>query len=316
VYAWEYDLKTREPLNARSSRVVHRGALLRMGDGFACVHPWPELGDAPLEAQLRLLREGEETPLLRRAAICAAADGEARRSGRSLFEGLAIPPSHALVTGMETAGDLLREGFRKFKMKCGGKPAMEIQRVRKLCAELESVPESRLRLDFNESMSAESFREFCRGAGEETIALIEFAEDPFPYDGDTWHGVQAETGVAFAVDRSAELASAGFRFLVIKPALHEADDLVIRAREKTVRVVFTSYMDHPVGQMYAAYEAARAFELMPDAVDTCGLVTHRLFEGDDFCQSIESQGPNLESPRGTGLGFDELLESLPWKKLN
>ena len=62
--------------------------------GYGCVHPWPEFGDAPVEEQLRLLSEGVTTPVTAMALRCAEIDGEARRAGVSLFEGLEIPRSH------------------------------------------------------------------------------------------------------------------------------------------------------------------------------------------------------------------------------
>src|SRR5262249_34567507 len=71
-----------------------RGALIRSGSGFADVHPWPELGDEPLERQLDLLRRGETTPLTRRSLELARIDGAARQRGVSLFAGLTIPKSH------------------------------------------------------------------------------------------------------------------------------------------------------------------------------------------------------------------------------
>ena len=54
------------------SGVVREGALLRVNDGFADVHPWPTLGDAPLDEQLALLARGELTPLTRASLRCAA----------------------------------------------------------------------------------------------------------------------------------------------------------------------------------------------------------------------------------------------------
>ena len=66
--------------------------------------------------------------LLRRALHCAGADGEARREGRSLFDGLTIPLSHATMP--DAAADyetLAAQGFREVKIKvCGpreGEPA-------------------------------------------------------------------------------------------------------------------------------------------------------------------------------------------------
>src|SRR5687768_6861088 len=73
---------------------IREGALLRVDDGFADVHPWPELGDLPLDSQLALLVRGEITPLTAASVRLARLDGDARRRGISLFEGLTIPLSH------------------------------------------------------------------------------------------------------------------------------------------------------------------------------------------------------------------------------
>ena len=77
----------------------------------------------------------------------------------------------------------------------------------------------------------------------------------------------------------------------------------------------TSYMDHAIGQMYAAYEAAVLKAKYPDQVRECGLLTHTLFESDEFFEAIESKGPKLMAPGGSGLGFDDQLDRLSWKKL-
>jgi len=34
-----------------------------------------------------------------------------------------------------------------------------------------------------------------------------------------------------------------------------------------------------------------------------------------FIERIEADGARLLPPRGTGIGFDDLLERLPWKSL-
>ena len=64
-------------------------------------------------------------------------------------------------------------------------------------------------------------------------------------------------------------------------------------------------MDHPIGQLHAAYVAARS---APEAV--CGLVTHVLYESDPFIERMRIDGTRLVVP-----DFTDLLEALPWKKL-
>lgn len=49
--------------------------------------------------------------------------------------------------------------------------------------------------------------------------------------------------------------------------------------------------------------------------EICGLQTHRLFEGNVFIEALGDFSPEFKVPDGTGLGFDDLLEALPWTKL-
>lgn len=252
---------------------VREGALLRAGEGFADVHPWPELGDAPLNEQLALLARGETTALTRASLRCAELDGDARRRGVSLFEGLSIPLSH-------WPGNDPPDGFDTVKLK----------RVMDVPAHV------RIRIDFNARLSAE---EFLRVAETLPRERIDFIEDPCPYDENLWRELGARTGLRLALDRFTGHADV----LVHKPALQT---------EWPVHqdVVVTSYMDHAIGQMYAAYVAAT------HRVNArCGLMTHVLYEPDAFFERVGRDGARLLPPRGTGLGFDDLLERLPWKSI-
>jgi O-succinylbenzoate synthase len=81
------------------------------------------------------------------------------------------------------------------------------------------------------------------------------------------------------------------------------------------RVVVTSYMDHPLGQAFAAWEAGRLALQFPGLVGVCGLQTHHLFEPDAFTEALGPWAPSFQAPPGKGLGFDDLLGKLPWKRL-
>src|SRR5687768_11893046 len=94
IWAHRYQLIPRHRLSGIAREGPREGALLRFDDGFADLHPWPELGDPTLDEQLALLARGEMTRQLRASYALAAIDGEARRKGLSLFEGLVIPQSH------------------------------------------------------------------------------------------------------------------------------------------------------------------------------------------------------------------------------
>jgi len=273
IWVHRYTLVPRRRLGGVAHEGAREGALIRVGDGFADVHPWPELGDAPLEEQLALLVRGETTTLTRASLQLARIDGEARSKGVSLFEGLTIPESH-------WPGNDPPEGFDTIKIK-GVVPVPEHVRVR---------------IDFNGMLSAE---EFVRVAETLPRERIDFVEDPCPYDPAVWRELRVRTGLRLAIDRFEGEADV----VVHKPALRtewpDHEDVVV-----------TSYMDHPVGQFGAAYVAAT------HRVNArCGLMTHVLYEPDAFIERVARDGARLLPPRGTGIGFDDLLDNVRWERL-
>jgi O-succinylbenzoate synthase len=275
MWVWRYTLTPHRALSALAASGPRQGALLRVGVGFADVHPWPELGDLPLDEQLARLARGETTALTRRSLAFAELDGGARQEGRSLFEGLTIPESH-------WPGADPPEAFDTIKLKG-----------------IETIPERvRLRIDFNAQLTA---AEFVRIAPTLPRERIDFVEDPCPYDAATWRALREQTGLRLALDRGD--AAEGVDVLVVKPAVQEMPKV-------DIPIVVTSYMDHPVGQFFAAYVAAS------NSVERrCGLFTHVLYENDAFIEPIRAEGARLLPPEGSGVGFGELLERLPWRRL-
>ena len=256
------------------SAAARYGALLRVDGGFADVHPWPELGDAPLDEQLALLARGETTQLTRASLHWARVDRDARRGGVSLFDGLTIPLSH-------WSGDDPTAAFDTVKTKG-----------------VMTVPEHvRIRIDFNARLTPAEFVRVAEGLPKERI---DFIEDPCPYDVALWTSLREQTGLRLALDRFEGVADV----LVHKPALQTSFPRF------DGEVVVTSYMDHPVGQCFAAYVAATNRVSARN-----GLFTHVLYEPDAFIERIRAEGARLSPPEGTGVGFDDLLEDLPWTKI-
>ena len=277
IFVHEYELVPRGRLNARAAEGPRHGALIRVDGGYADVHPWPELGDVVLDEQLSLLARGVTTPLTARSLFFARLDAEARREGRSLFDGLAIPASHWLLFDEPPAAfDTV-----KIKMPRALDPALA---------------RYRLRLDFNATLTAE---EFIRWLDRLDPAFhVEFVEDPCPYDDATWRALRKR--VRLALDRDVRDEA---DVLVVKPAVQEVPN---DGRE----IVITSYMDHPVGQLFAAYVAATT-----KTSDRCGLLTHLVYEPNAFSERLRIDGMRLVPPGGTGIGFDDLLYALPWRTL-
>lgn len=308
---WRYKLTPKRRLNAVADDSPRHGALIRINGGVADVHPWPELGDFSLDEQLGLLARGETTQLTRASLEFASIDASARCDGRSHFDGLTIPPSH-------WPGHDPPSAFDTVKLKT-----------------IDVIPDHvRLRIDFNATLTVE---EFVRIAATLPCERIDFIEDPCPYDAATWRELRERTGLRLALDRapgssqhrqacrchtgSGETRMPGdspdprwhrhsclcsvnsYDVLILKPAL---DEITCTDTE----IVVTSYMDHPIGQLCAAYAAAAA-----NITSTCGLITHVLFENDPFIERMRIDGTRLVPQPGTGWGFDELLQKLPWKKL-
>jgi o-succinylbenzoate synthase len=275
IWYWPYELIPRHSLSAIAIAGPRRGALIRVDGGFADVHPWPELGDASLDEQLAGLVRGETTALTTASLRFAAIDATARSDGRSVFDGLTIPPSHW------PGADPLA-GFDTVKLKS-----------------IDRIPDHvRLRIDFNATLTAAEFERIAATLPRERI---DFIEDPCPYDAATWRALRNRTGLRLALDRGT--GTEDVDVLVVKPAVQEIPST-------RAEIIITSYMDHPLGQLCAAYAAANA-----GITATCGLVTHVLYEPDPFIERMRIDGARLEPPGGTGFGFDDLLEGLPWRRI-
>jgi O-succinylbenzoate synthase len=276
IWVWRYELKPRRPLSALAGARPRHGALIRTESGFADVHPWSELGDATLDEQLARLARGETTALTAASLRLAKLDAEARERDVSLFKGVTIPESH--WPGPDPP------------------PSFDTAKIKWSAGALAGA--YRLRIDFNAMLTAAEFEQLAKTLPRDRI---DFIEDPCPYEASTWRALRDRTGLRLALDREA--ADEGVDVLVVKPAIQEVP-------QTTKEIVVTSYMDHPVGQLGAAFVAAKHA-----TSPRCGLVTHVLFDSNEFIEQLGIDGMRLVPPLGTGVGFDDLLERLPWKRL-
>lgn len=301
-------------LSARSAAQPREGVLLR-GDngGYACLQAWPELGDAPLEYELDALRDGTPLRLGERALKCIEADGEARAKGVSLFDGLVVPKSHATLTVSATPSqvyNLHQRGFRVGKIKVLPKIAATVERLVNLAA---MVPEWKWRVDFDGTLSPEAALSFWDTLSDAMKARIDYVEDPCSYDVAVWQQLQ-DVGMPLAYDMPMPAGgtvpgrTTKPMMRVVKPARHHTT---------TGRPVFTNNMDHPLGQCWAAYNAALYYTGKPaEDIPLCGLVTQHIYKPNAFSEVLGMNiTPDFKVPAGTGLGFDDLLASLPWKQL-
>lgn len=288
-------------LNRRSAQSSVEGFLIRHAGGYGCVQPWPSLGQASLEGHWQALVHGQRLPLVERALLCARIDGAARAVGKSWWEEIAVPRSHATMIDLQCHGlDLAALGFTHAKVKVG------ISDLAALVDWSENQPDLKLRLDFNEVPAWAEAKEFLDQLPPTVRQRIEWIEDPFVFDVTQWRRWNAEGGVRLALDRALSESTAGTEWLTIwKPAWQD-----LPRTADPAAVVVTSAMDHPVGQCWAAYCAAQA-----GVKQVCGLRTDHLFAGDDFLERMGAWSPAWTKLGGTGMGFDDLLEKLPWTRI-
>lgn len=289
-------------MNARSANFCRAGILIRTEEGgHGCIHPWPELGDATLEQELTALRNGEPLTLGQRALECARVDAEARRNRVNLLDGLVIPPSHATLppsVSPATVRTMDLHGYKTGKIQAMPNIIATGERLAVLAA---IAPTWRWRIDFNASLDQNDALRFWHSISPDLQNLIDFIEDPCPYTYDSWRMLSDE-GMPLACDLGSDVQHQPCinpelpHFRIIKPA-----------REATPETdcgeyVFTSVMDHPVGQIWAVYNAALYRRDRKQDMALCGLSTHHLFVPDAFIDELGPLSPVITKPIGTGLG--------------
>lgn len=280
-----YELKS--PLYKR------KGALIKVeyGESFgvADLCPLEEWGDLPLEEQIREAKQGNFTPQFAIALDFATLDAEARHEKRPLL--IESPLSHLLTIPFQP----LPAGFSHIKIKLGRKLEEETEWL------LSLKVNAKFRLDFNESITESAFRHFLTRM-EPIYKQIDFIEDPFEYDEIKWKKIQEDFPVELACDREMLKGINGpAKVLIYKPAREKFPH-----KRTSQRIVVTSFLDHPIGQLAAAYTSLKVTN------EVGGFLSHRIYEPTPFSQAIDGKLNKMTIPKGYGFGFDDILQELTW----
>jgi O-succinylbenzoate synthase len=208
------------------------------------------------------------------------------------------------------------------KLKLGRDLAAEAQALARLREDQDSLV--RLRFDFNSTLKAGELDAFLERLPVAVRSRVEFIEDPFAFEARVWAEAQKRLQIILAADleigspeEAAEAArSQAAGVLVVKPAKQD-DCAFARAflAASGYSVIVTSSMDHPLGQIAAAYRAAKLRAEFGEAVGICGLLSQTAFFPNEFSESLRIQGPQLVPPGGTGFGFDDLLHQQEWTRV-
>jgi len=319
IWVSPYELipKVAGSLNAKTKVQVVHGVLLRVQFhdqkvfGHASLQSWPTLGDPSIEALLarvKSLHSGDVHDLLQCSLQSALLDAEFRGNERNAFSGLVVPASHATLTELsEQAVQQAREaGFSAVKCKIGRDLLVEGPHLEQI---VRSFPDIRLRLDANDSVTSEFFLKWWLSLSDELKDAVDFVEDAFVGAANT-----ELRRFPIALDRDLHASAQGqVDYGVWKPALlprGQVGSLIDKG--KFDRWVVTSYMDHPIGQSFSAYEAALLAQKCSSEVST-GLQTQACFEPTAYSDCLGEWSPHWSPASGYGWGFDRLLENEPWK---
>lgn len=317
-----YTLKPIGSLNAVSLDTHREGVLFKIEwsdglTGYADLQPWPELGDPTLEEQLAGLRAGKISVQMEQTIWLARRDAEARSKKRNLFDlGTPLKNNYLLTHAEDIKPGLLdevrSEGFDTIKVKIGRDLQEEAEALVHIAA-----AGFKMRLDFNALANWQIFERFIKNLDPKVRAQIEYVEDPFPYDATAW--MEAKELVKLAIDNQYNKVrwdqldtKAPFDVVVIKPAKMDVDIAIGHCQDWKLKASVTSYMDHAVGVAHAMTVAMELKKKYGDMILESGCLTHRNYKMDIFSAELDTKGPFLRRVRGTGVGFDELLEAMPW----
>jgi o-succinylbenzoate synthase len=286
--------------------------------------------DADDPGFLQQIDERSPAPRLRCAVstawLSARAAGQGVSLGRLLAGGASQPATEVPVNGLITeaeagaaadrARDLVSQGMRTLKIKCGPDRGSNVERVR---AVRNAVPSARLRLDANESWD----RAWALSHLEELASFdIDYVEQPFPHETDleSFAALRAESPVPIALDESVLSLDAARNILDAEAA----DTLILKAQrlggpDRTVAIArmsetrgvqctVTASLESAVGLTMALHCAS----LLPPPIPPSGIGTARFLER-DLARPPEIADGWMHVPESAGLGVSP---SMPTKAMD
>ncbi|KAB8031033.1 hypothetical protein [Fluviispira multicolorata] len=331
-----YFLQPKFILNAKiESSFKRMGFLLKVdykdiGIGYADCFAFPELGDSPISEQISYLKNKKLTRNLRKSLIFSRIDAIYRGKNLNAFNNLNLPKNHWTVSDISslTIKDLfnLKENnFCFLKLKFGRNLQNEINFIKENYFFLKEL-NLKFRIDFNSSLTFENAIFFFSSL-QKYVDIFDFIEDPIPFQCESWNLLLKHfpllklaldnNSLEHLEDLTLNEQKKCVRNLIIKPAQQYLNNSYDNSFfSKLDKVIFTSYMDHPLGQVCALYEAANFYSHFPKSQGSCGFLTHFLYVENAYSECLMIENTRLiPSSKGTGFGFNHLLEKENWRNI-
>tara|TARA_B100001248_G_scaffold261746_1_gene254033 strand:- start:39506 stop:40372 length:867 start_codon:yes stop_codon:yes gene_type:complete len=280
-----YALSPQKSLYTNSESSVIKAYLIRIhfatGWGYSLLQTWPHLGEPSLMDLLLDISGACKHPYSQSACYFAKLDAQARADKVNLLENLPKVPNYYSIGELDGIAEIPSGACIKWKWP------KDTSIIRQLHKKLKNY---RHRIDLNGREFDESLLEGL---------AVDYIEDP-----------GSETTYAVAYD-SEKPKGDGYIFIV-KPVKEACAGLVL---ERQSRVIFTSNMDHPLGQIQALFYAASFYQKYPQYLEPCGIFSHSLFESNAYTEALHIQDRYILGAEGYGFGFDTLLEKEEWTQL-
>lgn len=106
----------------------------------------------------------------------------------------------------------------------------------------------------------------------------------------------------------SEVENLGFKYLVLKPARQNLETIELPSG---IKPVIMGYLDHPIGQSFAALVSARWRGKKSDA----GISYHTCYQANAYSERLKVKNAVLIPDDGIGIGFGDLLEKEKWEFL-
>ncbi|WP_186646103.1 hypothetical protein [Fluviispira vulneris] len=330
-----YRLKPKSFLNAKVIDLRDReGFLLKvyfkdLAIGYSDCFVFEELSDLSLAKQKECLKTKKLTETLKKSLYFARLDANYRRNKLNAFQNILLPKNHWTMTDAQHLTEknlsyLKDKDFHLLKIKCGKSLQDNFSFIQKNYCLLKDF-NFKLRLDFNSTLSFKEALHFLESINC-FFDVIDYVEDPCQFNYKNWTLLIKEMQnlklaldhkSVFHLDELNDVKDAFLQRLIIKPAQQSLHKNILKSNTvKLDKVVFTSYMDHPFGQLCALYEAALFYQDYPMYEEYCGFLTNFLYEENAYSERLSLNKTRLTPDySGTGFGFDELLEKESWRDI-
>ena len=320
-----YDLQPKKFKEKEPTPSARKGAIIKVewdSDrvGYADLHPWPEFGDEELEFHLAELRQMRITALVEQAIWLASIDATGRRERQNTYDNHVLLKNNAIITRIdphtvELLDPFVKAGFSRVKIKVGKSLDEELEFLNRASL----THNIKIRLDFNSRLTFSGFERFVEDLSPEAKRQIEYVEDPFPYEAESWK--KANELLPLAIDWELKRISlreekpVQAEVMVIKPTHEDVNARLEQALKWNKKMTITSHMGHPLGVMQCAQVAQNLYKKYSNYMLDPGCLTFDLFEPTEFNSLLNIQGPYIKKVGGWGIGFDFILKSQKWNQL-